>query len=161
MKNHFKHETGYMNIDESNIYFTISGNWQETKTLEEKSVVRSVKNFPKMVFVLIVMIILLILIFIYVMMKINSGGIAVFGLISIPLLTYKVITYLRADMSLKFYIPFYRIIDYNFSEDSTGLTIQFYNKDEKVDLVKIKELEKSDVKRIRELLGNKNKKDRL
>lgn len=37
MKHHFKYASGYINIDEENLYLTSSGNWQETQTLLEKS----------------------------------------------------------------------------------------------------------------------------
>ncbi|WP_196889864.1 hypothetical protein [Aureivirga sp. CE67] len=37
MKEWFKYELGYVNIDSENIYLTGSGNWSETKNLEEKT----------------------------------------------------------------------------------------------------------------------------
>lgn len=36
-KHYFKYDSGYINIDEENLYLTNSGNWQETKELKEKS----------------------------------------------------------------------------------------------------------------------------
>lgn len=34
-KVYFKYGNGYLNIDNENIYFTVSGNWDETRTLGE------------------------------------------------------------------------------------------------------------------------------
>lgn len=34
MKNHFKHQFGYINIDDEYLYFTKSGNWVEAKKLD-------------------------------------------------------------------------------------------------------------------------------
>jgi hypothetical protein len=36
VKEWFTHEYGFVNIDTENIYFTNTGNWSETKDLEEK-----------------------------------------------------------------------------------------------------------------------------
>lgn len=37
MKHYFKYASGYINIDDENLYMTNSGNWQETHGLHEKS----------------------------------------------------------------------------------------------------------------------------
>ena len=37
MKEWFKYEFGYVNIDSENLYLTNTGNWSETKTLTEKT----------------------------------------------------------------------------------------------------------------------------
>ena len=41
MKEWFKYEYVYVNIDTESIYFTNSGNWSETKNLKEKGVQKS------------------------------------------------------------------------------------------------------------------------
>lgn len=37
MKEYFKYDKGFVNIDDENLYLTNSGNWQEARNLEEKS----------------------------------------------------------------------------------------------------------------------------
>lgn len=37
MKEYFKYNKGFINIDNENLYLTNSGNWQEARNLEEKS----------------------------------------------------------------------------------------------------------------------------
>lgn len=44
MKKYFKHRFGYINIDESNLYFTKTGNWGEAKTLNEKTTKKTTKT---------------------------------------------------------------------------------------------------------------------
>ncbi len=41
MKDWFKYEFGFVNIDSDNLYFTNTGNWSETKGLKEKGVQKS------------------------------------------------------------------------------------------------------------------------
>lgn len=37
MKEYFKYDKGFVNIDDENLYLTNSGNWQEARNLQEKS----------------------------------------------------------------------------------------------------------------------------
>ena len=37
MKEWFKYEYGFINVDDDNVYLTSTGNWSETKNMEEKS----------------------------------------------------------------------------------------------------------------------------
>lgn len=37
MKEYFKYNKGFVNLDDENIYLTNSGNWQEARNLQEKS----------------------------------------------------------------------------------------------------------------------------
>ncbi len=141
MKNHFKHATGYLNIDDSAVYFTISGNWEETKKLNEKTNGIPVKQvFKNMVIVLIVSVLLGALL-VYAFLKVDAGGIAVVGLISVPFTVYKILTYFQADLALKFYIPLKKIIQYRFSEGNTQLTIRFYNQEGKEEEIEVTGLE--------------------
>ncbi|AXG74322.1 hypothetical protein DVK85_08800 [Flavobacterium arcticum] len=36
MKHYFKHNNGYINIDEENLYLTKTGNWQEVRDIKER-----------------------------------------------------------------------------------------------------------------------------
>lgn len=47
MKEWFKYEFGYVNIDSENLFLTNSGNWSETKNLTEKTKESSTKNDNK------------------------------------------------------------------------------------------------------------------
>lgn len=47
MKEWFKYEFGYVNIDSENLYLTNSGNWSETRDLPEKTKQASNKNDNK------------------------------------------------------------------------------------------------------------------
>lgn len=44
MKHYFKYASGYINIDDENLYLTSSGNWEETRGLQEKSTTSAKAN---------------------------------------------------------------------------------------------------------------------
>ena len=48
MKHYFKYSSGYINIDEENLYLTKTGNWQEVKDIKESNRIIPKKKITKL-----------------------------------------------------------------------------------------------------------------
>ena len=105
MKEWFKYEFGYVNIDSENLFLTNSGNWSETINLDEKTKKINAKNDTKSSSI-IGFIIIVFGIFAYLIYKsFISGGVG----LTLLLLTigggYKLYQYLKTEIGAKFKIP--------------------------------------------------------
>lgn len=109
MKEWFKYEFGYVNINDKNIYLTNSGNWSETKDLTEKTKEVTTKNDNKRSRMLGFFIAVIMLI-IYLIYEGTVNGKVGVGLIIITVGGgYKVYQYLKTEIGFKFKIPFSKI----------------------------------------------------
>ena len=121
MKEWFKYEFGFVNVDSENLYLTNTGNWSETKNLTEKNKKVSNKNDRKSSSIT-GFIILVFCVFAFMIYKIYISG--KLG-ISLILLTvgggYKFYQYLKTEIGAKFKIPLEKITELNINEKSAEI----------------------------------------
>ena len=126
MKHYFKYGSGYVNIDDENLFLTNSGNWQETRDLKEKSrktVTQNESRITKMQgFVYTVFGTIGIFIWETLDNKKVSAGIIIFLLA----LAYKVLIYFKSDFGKRYKIPINKILLIE-SYKSENLKIHFLN----------------------------------
>lgn len=117
MKDWFKYEFGYVNIDSENIYFTNTGNWSETKDLREKGIQKSnIFRKSSIQFFLVV----LVLFFGFLIIKGFDNGKLLLGLPVILFLVYK---YLKPELGSKYKVPIIKIS--NIDIENNSATINF------------------------------------
>lgn len=120
MKDYFKHNKGYLLINEEAFFLTSSGNWSETESLLEKSKTSRKKNSrrsDRMYYYLGTMIVGCLYLFYKKQSIFGFSGVA--G-------TYFVWNYLKNETTARYKIPFQKIIQLNISEPGK-LQIRFYN----------------------------------
>ena len=111
MKEWFKYEFGYVNIDSENLYLTNTGNWSETKDLTEKTKQVANKNDNKSSSTLGFLIIILGLLGFLIFKSLVNGKVG-FTLILITLGGgYKLYEYLKTEIGAKFKIPLTKITE--------------------------------------------------
>lgn len=105
MKEWFKYEFGYVNIDSENLYLTNTGNWSETKTLTEKTK-KVAKQNDNQSSLMIGFIVITLFILAYLNFKsILSGRVALTLIVITILGSYKLYEYLKTEIGAKFKIP--------------------------------------------------------
>jgi hypothetical protein len=117
MKDWFKYEFGYVNIDKENIYFTNSGNWSETKELKEKGIQKS--NFSRKSS-LQLFIIACLLLCAYLLFKGFEKNKLI---LTLPIGLYFMYNYLKPEIGSKYKLPISKIK--NIDIDNTTVTIHF------------------------------------
>ena len=123
MKDWFKYEYGYVNVDADNVYFTNSGNWSETITLEEKGIQKS--NSFRKTRIQLFLIISCLLFAGLIVKHLTSGGMSLLLVIGLPLGGYFLYHYLKSEIGGKFKLPITKI-DAIEIENSTAI-IHFFN----------------------------------
>jgi len=143
MKEWFKYEFGYVNIDDQNVYLTNTGNWSETKNMEEKTKKVDKENDNRsssmIGFILVVICIFAFLIFkSYISGKVGLSLIAItsFG-------GYKLYGYLKTEIGAKFKIPINKISEIKVAEKS--IEIIFTNGEGKIDSYKLYRIEEKGI----------------
>ncbi len=117
MKDWFKYEFGYVNIDDKNIYFTNTGNWSETKELQEKGIQKSnIFRKSSIQFFLV----MLVLLFGFLIIKGFDNGKLLLGL---PIILFLVYKYLKPELGSKYKVPLTKI--YNIEIEGKTATISF------------------------------------
>jgi hypothetical protein len=140
MREHFKHQFGYVNIDSSNLYFTKTGNWSESKSLGEKTNRKLSKPTTIGGIIGILISIIVVIVNIYFLTDIiRKFGIlpSIVGLIAyVALIVY--LNY-RHKYAPNFHIPLSKVIDISLINDSR-LELKFLNKEniESTQLLKVK-----------------------
>jgi hypothetical protein len=135
MKEWFKYEFGYVNIDSENLYLTNSGNWSETKNLSEKTKEISKKNDNRSSSVLGFLIVVF-LIFVFMIYKNMVSGKVGLTLIGTTIVGgYKLYEYLKTEIGAKFRIPLSKIYEIKLSE--LNAEIYFEDGEEKKDNYKL------------------------
>ena len=134
-KSHFKYAYGYINVDEDNVYFTSTGNWQETKGLKEKGVSSS-EFLKRIIFGLFILIYLIFALHAFVYSKENLK-LAGIGLVLMLLPIVRMINNSSSDV--KFYIPKSKI--YEIQIEPTVIWLKFYSKDKAAQNFYIQQLE--------------------
>ena len=121
MKEWFKYEFGYVNIDSENLYLTNSGNWSETKNLSEKTEKISKKNDTKSSSILGFLIIVF-LIFVFMIYKNMVSGKVGLTLIGTTVVGgYKLYEYLKTEIGAKFKIPLSKISEIKITEHNAEI----------------------------------------
>ena len=121
MKEWFKYEYGYVNVDSKNLFLTNSGNWSETKKLTEKTKNISKKNDRKSSSIngFIIFVFSLFAFMIYKNFINGKLGLAlIFFTIGGG---YKFYQYLKTEIGAKFKIPLEKIIELNILEKSAEI----------------------------------------
>ena len=140
MKYFFKYKSGYINIDDENLYLTNSGNWQEARELNEKNRASIKKNNRRInnqkAFVYVVVTIIIILLFF--MVKNNKVSISLsLGLIA---LAYYINNYFKREFGVKYKIPLAKIESIEHYENN-GLKINFKNANNESDTETVYEVD--------------------
>lgn len=120
MKDYFKHDKGYLLINEEAFFLTSSGNWSETLSLSEKSISsRKVNNRRADRMYYFVGLLMVACFYAFYSKKILAG----FGGMA---LLFFVWNYLKNETTARYKIPFQKIIQLDITE-SRKLQIRFYN----------------------------------
>ena len=125
MKEWFKYEFGYVNIDSENLFLTNSGNWSETKNLPEKTKTISDKNDNKSSSI-IGFIIIVFCVFAFMIYKSFISGKIGLTLIFLTIGGgYRFYLYLKTEIGAKFRIPIEKITEIDILEKS--VEIKFFD----------------------------------
>ena len=149
MKEWFKYDIGYVNIDDGNFYLSNSGNWTDCQKLPEKSASANRKNLGRQIGVLsffIIMAMIAISAFLY--NEIHDYR-AYLILLAAPILVYFIYRYLKRKIGAAFKIPRENIASLQLNIDE--LTIEFKNGNGKPDQHKIKKVSKNGILIIEQL----------
>lgn len=123
MKEWFKYEFGYVNIDSENLFLTNTGNWSETKELVEKTAKgnsKGDKSNSAIVFLALIGCVFGFMIFKGMMNQKLGIGLIV-ALVGIG---YKVYNYMKTDIGSTFKIPLNKITAINFIDGKTEILFQ-------------------------------------
>jgi uncharacterized protein (DUF58 family) len=137
MKTWFKYEYGFVNIDSQNIYFTNSGNWSETRALEEKGKQKP-NNFRKfkIQLFLIICVILFASLFYF---NILSGKISILLLVSLAISMYFIYNYMKTELGAKFKLPISKVKSIEIVE--SNVTINFFDADNEINHIYLEKVE--------------------
>jgi hypothetical protein len=140
MKYYFKYSSGYVNIDAENLFLTNSGNWQETRELEEKSKRTKRQNSLRIarmnLFIYITFGIIAFIIYKSVSRDKPYFN-AIFGL---PVAAYFVNRYFTTEMGKRYKIPLSKIQSIE-RYDNDGIKIIFLNDSNEPDFEIIEKVE--------------------
>jgi hypothetical protein len=143
MKEWFKHEFGYVNIDSENLYLTNTGNWSETKILTEKTKKVASQNDARSSSIIGFMIMVLCILAYLNFKNIVSGRVAVTLIILSIIGCYKLYDYLKAEIGAKFKIPHENISEIKINNRS--IEIIFINGEGKNDNYKLHKVEEKGI----------------
>ena len=125
MKHFFKYASGYINVDEHNLYLTNSGNWQEALGLNEKSSATIKQNSRRLgwnnIFINGVLVASAVIVLFMIENQILSIGLVV----GMAIALYKVNTTFGQESGKRYKIPLSKIVGVDKFED--GLKIEFLN----------------------------------
>jgi hypothetical protein len=125
MREWFKYEYGYVNVDAENLYLTNTGNWVETESLEEKTAKANQKNGSRKYW-MIGFVALVFCLFAFLLFKnIESGKVSIGLILLIAIGGYQLYNYLRTEIGAKFKIPLKKITD--IKEIEKTIEISFTN----------------------------------
>ncbi|MFD0962692.1 hypothetical protein [Pseudofulvibacter geojedonensis] len=146
MKEFFKYQFGYINIDEDNLYMTTTGVWSETKELLEKSSLSKKANELRKGKKDLGAFLLVAILALSAIVTLNKS-IGIIGFISAMGLcsgAYKVYKVFQKDSGYQYKIPRDKIKSIHLSENE--LEIEFLNAEGNVDKEVLKNIEEKGVK---------------
>lgn len=143
MEEFFKYQSGYVNIDDENLFLTNSGNWSETKTLLEKNKNSIRKNKARNARMQLYLLIVFGIITCIVLKTLAAGTFSTVVLISMPVAGYKLYQLFQRNLGKRYKIPLSKIDSIEKIDD--GYEIKFRNADNENDVEFIAELEEKGV----------------
>lgn len=152
MKDWFKHEFGYANIDSENIYFTHTGNWSEITDLKEKGIHKK-NEWRKGRMQLFILICCLLSAFLFYK-NLISGKVSLLLLAGLPTGGYFVYNYLRTELGPKYKLPIQKLLDIVFDQKNT--TITFINGKNENDSEILKNVDQKGLDLLKKLIANKS-----
>ena len=129
MKEWFKYEYGYVNIDDDCIYLTNSGNWSETIKLKEHTSKKRNKTLKGYSAIILLPIIGAIFLF-FIFNNLISSNISLLFVIGSIVMLYFLCQYMSVEIGDRYKILLSKIIDVKFIEGNCF--ISFYNLENKV-----------------------------
>jgi hypothetical protein len=143
MKDWFKYEFGYVNIDDENIYLTNSGNWSETFEIQEKTKLVDAKNNSKSksLYLYVIAVVMLFGILLYFNMVGGGASIGLVVLIIAGGLGAK--KYMQNEFGSRFKIPKSKILEIKF--DQNNVELLFTNGDSENDSYLLEKVDKKGV----------------
>ncbi|WP_298143858.1 hypothetical protein [Flavobacterium sp.] len=156
MKEWFKYEFGYINIDDHCIYLTNSGNWSETRDMSEKSKKTDAKADSKKSSVLIFFIAVSALFCYLIFRNLEIGRMSITLILLVTIGSYSIYNYLKSDIGSKFKIPLDKIALIEVNNDT--FVIHFTDGESKDSTYKVSKIEKKGEKIIAELIEKINNK---
>ena len=152
MKNYFKYDNGYVNINDENLFLTNSGNWSETYDLWEKSP-KSIKqnNFKSNKINLFLFLIICIGL---LMISKAKNAVLPLGFISLGIAAF---FYIKRETGKRYKIPILKIIKIEVVDNS--VKIIFYNANNQEDFEEITNVEFKGLGILEELTQHLERKD--
>jgi hypothetical protein len=150
MKTFHKYGNGYINIDDSMIYLTSTGNWSEIETLTEKTIGKNTKKTGKIISISIFFGVLCILLLVFFLSTKNSIPFKLFVLASGIIGIAKLKDYFSTETGERFYIPKSKVIC--ITPDENNLTIEFKSVSGEPDMILIANVKGNIELIIREML---------
>ena len=121
MKEWFKYEFGFINVDSENLYLTNTGNWSETKILVEKTKKGSKTNGAKGTSITVFIIFVFCVIAFTIYKSFITGKLGVAFILLTVGGGYKFYQYLKTEIGAKFKIPLEKITEFSIFENSAKI----------------------------------------
>jgi hypothetical protein len=138
MREFFKYEFGYINIDSENLYLTNSGNWSEIKNLKEKSVKTISDNNQRKMWIFIFLAIASIILLTMLVIHLKSSKISLVLCIGAPFAAYKLYKYFQNELGSKYCIPLKKINSIELNDKNAVIHFKdFNNNDNSEEVVNI------------------------
>lgn len=149
MKQFFKYEKGFVNINETDLFLTKSGNWSETDTIFEKSSKTKSQNSIKKVktYSFYAMLVSFSLLLFYNISKTNNSKLML--LLGIGLLIISSYSYIKSGSGSQYKIPLSKIIKMEYTFKS--LKIYFKNEEGKEDFERLENIEEKGIMMLKKL----------
>lgn len=121
MKEWFKYQLGYVNLDVNNLYLTNTGNWSETRNLEEKTKKVKTKNNRKSALIIGYISVVFLIFTILIYKHILNGKVSLTIIILIILGGHRLFSYLKTEIGATFFIPKTKILEIKIEDNSADI----------------------------------------
>ena len=139
MKHYFKYRDGYINVNETDLYLTTTGNWSETHKLVEKSHLSEMNNSNRVTYKYFSWIVIYVVI-LYLLYKFTGGEQLIIAAIIAAAHFFLIVQRFRRDFGLRYRIPLSKITAIEIQND-LDITIHFTNLESKPDFQELKEVQ--------------------
>jgi membrane-bound ClpP family serine protease len=149
MKEWFKYEYGFVNIDTDNIYFTNSGNWSETIELEEKGLQKS--NIIRKIRIKLFWVLSFAIGIFLLYLNMVNGRISILLIIGLPIGLFSIYNYLKTEIGSRFKLPISKIV--SIAILSNNVSIEFKNFENKIEVEKLPNIEEKGIEILEKIQG--------
>ncbi|MES2379444.1 MAG: hypothetical protein V4538_00280 [Bacteroidota bacterium] len=151
MKDWFKYKYGFVNIDDENIYFTSTGNWTETKKLQEKGIQKSnkIRKIRIQTFLVVSFVASAVIIF----TSLANGNVSLLLLFGLPIALFSIYNYLKTGIGENYKLPIHNIISITIA-DHTAM-IEFTYLENKIGIEKLERVEEKGKKLLESIMLKK------